>query len=135
MQTQYLAFASGAGGRNEELTPSGNSLTTEQVPTQPYNQPVSYVQEGVSAIAGIFLLAGVLFMLRRASSRDKALHRTATGDLDGRSAIPCQNCHYFHPNTFMPCAVNPAMALRKEAVDCSDYCPRQAESVSRSVHN
>ncbi|MBD0337168.1 MAG: hypothetical protein ICV62_16900 [Cyanobacteria bacterium Co-bin13] len=135
MQIQYLSFTSGAGGRSQELTPSGNSLTTEQVPTEPYNQPSAYVQEGVSAIAGLFLLAGVLFMLRRASSHGKAQHRSATGELEGRNAIPCQNCHYFNPNTFLPCAVNPAMALRKEAVDCSDYCPRHAESVSRSVHS
>jgi hypothetical protein len=135
MQTEYLSFASQTGGQNEALIASGNSLTTEQIPAEPYNEPASYLQEGVSAFAGIFLLAGVLFMLRRASSQRKTLHGSAPGDLEGRTTIPCQNCHFFHPNTFLPCAVNPDMALRKEAVDCTDYCPRQSESVTKSVHS
>ncbi|MFN6487023.1 MULTISPECIES: hypothetical protein [unclassified Nostoc] len=37
---------------------------------------------------------------------------------------PCKNCQFFHKNSYLKCAVNPATALTKEALNCSDYSPK-----------
>ncbi|MFB2939041.1 hypothetical protein ACE1B6_27625 [Aerosakkonemataceae cyanobacterium BLCC-F154] len=37
--------------------------------------------------------------------------------------VPCKNCRYFTNNPYLRCAVNPAIALTSEAINCSDYCP------------
>ncbi|QLE48187.1 hypothetical protein FD724_08665 [Nostoc sp. C057] len=37
---------------------------------------------------------------------------------------PCKNCQFFHKNSYLKCAVNPAIALTKEALNCSDYSPK-----------
>lgn len=37
--------------------------------------------------------------------------------------VPCKNCRYFTNNPYLRCAVNPAIALTSQAVNCSDYCP------------
>ncbi|MEH2108753.1 hypothetical protein [Nostoc sp.] len=37
---------------------------------------------------------------------------------------PCKNCQFFNNNYFLKCAVNPAIALTKQALNCSDYSPK-----------
>ncbi|MBG1260263.1 hypothetical protein [Nostoc commune] len=37
---------------------------------------------------------------------------------------PCKNCQFFNNNHYLNCAVNPATALTKEALNCSDYSPK-----------
>jgi hypothetical protein len=37
--------------------------------------------------------------------------------------VPCKNCRYFTNNPYLRCAVNPAIVLTSEAVNCSEYCP------------
>ncbi|MCW5316610.1 hypothetical protein GTQ43_23160 [Nostoc sp. KVJ3] len=34
---------------------------------------------------------------------------------------PCKSCQFFNNNSYLKCAVNPATALTKEAINCSDY--------------
>ena len=34
---------------------------------------------------------------------------------------PCKNCQFFNNNYFLKCAVHPAIALTKQALNCSDY--------------
>ncbi|MBN3962478.1 hypothetical protein [Nostoc sp. NMS8] len=36
---------------------------------------------------------------------------------------PCENCHFFNNNRYLKCAVQPAIALTKQALNCSDYSP------------
>ncbi|QKQ73512.1 hypothetical protein [Nostoc sp. TCL240-02] len=36
----------------------------------------------------------------------------------------CKSCHFFNNNSYLKCAVNPATALTKEALSCSDYIPK-----------
>lgn len=132
--------AVGAGGSSLNGTVVASSITvasgitTDPVPVPNSSEDTS-LQEGISAGAGILLLIGVFLMLRRASFRRKAEGSTRNALENNRSPIPCQDCRYFHPNTFLPCAVNPALALRKEAADCTDFCPRHGEPVSKSVHS
>lgn len=136
MQMQYLSSIRELGGSETDITLSSYSSTTEQAPANSYEYPATYIREGVSAFAGIVLLTGLLLMLRRVALQQKEAQGANKGNLEAnRTPIPCQSCHYFNPNTFMPCAVNPSLALRKEAIDCSDYCPRKTDSVTRTVHN
>lgn len=136
MQMQYLASTRELGGSKADIRLSSYSSTTEQAPAEPHGSSTSYVREGVSAFAGLVLLIGLLLMLRRVALQQKAAQSANKGNIEAnRTPIPCQSCHYFHPNTFMPCAVNPSLALRKEAIDCSDYCSRNTESLTKSVHN
>jgi|GEM_PF-1212776 len=38
--------------------------------------------------------------------------------------ISCYKCQYFERNMYLPCAVNPTIALKPEAKDCKDFCPK-----------
>ncbi|MBD2680546.1 MULTISPECIES: hypothetical protein [Nostoc] len=37
---------------------------------------------------------------------------------------PCKKCQFFKNNYYLKCAVNPSIALTKEALNCSDYKSR-----------
>lgn len=41
--------------------------------------------------------------------------------------VPCKNCRFFTNNHYLKCAVHPAVALTKQALNCSDFwyqeCP------------
>ncbi len=41
--------------------------------------------------------------------------------------VPCKNCRFFTNNHYLKCAVYPAVALTKQALNCSDFwyqeCP------------
>lgn len=36
---------------------------------------------------------------------------------------PCRNCRFFAEERELDCALHPATALTKQAIDCCDYCP------------
>lgn len=134
MQTPYFVATQASGAKGGLVTAGNASGTTTSTPVDA-SSPNSHLQEGVSAFAAVLLLAGFLLAMRRARFQRKAVQGEEGSNPQVRSSIPCQNCHYFNPNTFLPCAVHPSLALRKEAVDCTDYCPRHKTSVSRSTHS
>jgi hypothetical protein len=37
--------------------------------------------------------------------------------------IPCNKCHFFSNNPCLKCAVQPTIAMTKEAIGCSDFRP------------
>lgn len=39
--------------------------------------------------------------------------------------LPCIKCHYFARNHYLKCAVQPAIALTKDANSCADYHPKK----------
>lgn len=46
--------------------------------------------------------------------------------------LPCKKCQFFNNNPYIKCAVNPEIALTKDAAECSDFRPRdRKQSVSR----
>lgn len=45
-------------------------------------------------------------------------------NLQQLNEIPCSNCRFFSSNPYLKCAVHPAIALTKQAIDCADYCPQ-----------
>jgi hypothetical protein len=38
-------------------------------------------------------------------------------------SVPCHGCRYLNNNPHLKCALHPATALTKQALDCGDYCP------------
>jgi hypothetical protein len=40
------------------------------------------------------------------------------------SKLPCKNCQYYTNNPYLKCAVNPNSVLTEEALNCSDYSPK-----------
>lgn len=38
--------------------------------------------------------------------------------------IPCTDCRFFTNDYRLKCTVHPSIANSEEAIDCSDYCPR-----------
>jgi len=36
--------------------------------------------------------------------------------------VPCKTCRFFTNNHYLKCAVHPAVALTKQALNCSDFC-------------
>jgi hypothetical protein len=36
----------------------------------------------------------------------------------------CRKCQYFNHNIYVKCALNPALAMTEQAVDCADFWPK-----------
>ena len=52
------------------------------------------------------------------------LNRRERSSLIQSTQLPCKKCRFFHNNTYVKCAVSPHLALTKDAVNCSDFRPR-----------
>lgn len=40
------------------------------------------------------------------------------------SPIPCKRCRFFSNNPYLKCAVQPIIAMTKEAIDCAEFRPK-----------
>jgi hypothetical protein len=40
--------------------------------------------------------------------------------------VRCQNCRFYSNNRYLNCAVQPSIVLTKDAENCTDYCPKNA---------
>jgi hypothetical protein len=110
-----------------ETTYTQSAIVSEVQPNEPRlertenNQPiVSEVSIGVVLLSGIicFLMLSKTWTVMQEDIEDPL-------ELPNRfSQSPCTKCRFFSNNPFLKCAVNPTLVLTKEAVDCSDYRPR-----------
>ncbi len=41
-----------------------------------------------------------------------------------RHQIPCSGCHFLTDNNYLKCTVHPASAVTEDAINCSDFCPK-----------
>lgn len=48
--------------------------------------------------------------------------------------ISCKTCQFYSNNRYLPCAVNPSMALMEQAVNCPDYCCQDGKYSSLRIH-
>jgi ABC-type nickel/cobalt efflux system permease component RcnA len=97
-------------------------------------------QEVAVASVGMLLLFAVWYFVRQNLRRRKATteglqnHPRRTTQADRLvSSLPCTRCHYFKANMYLPCAVNPTVALRPEAEDCGDFRPRSGHESTTAV--
>jgi hypothetical protein len=88
-------------------------------------------QEVAVASVGVLLLFTVWYFVRQNLRRRKATenglhnHSGRATQVDRlASSLPCTKCYYFKANMYLPCAVNPSVALKPEAEDCGDFLPR-----------
>ncbi len=58
------------------------------------------------------------------------LNRKQMNQTKQLAQLPCKKCQFFQNNPYIKCAVNPRLALTKEAVDCGDYRPRDRKLTS-----
>lgn len=47
--------------------------------------------------------------------------------------LPCTRCHYFNRNTHLPCAVNPCVALKPNAHDCTEFLANDHSQLTQEV--
>ncbi|MEA5604923.1 hypothetical protein [Nostoc sp. UHCC 0252] len=107
-----------------------NLANTTQNYTKPQGGDIPFVAVLLAHISFMIVWGTVLYLV---SSVCKALEDpsgNAVQDKDNTVSIkylqqhPCKNCHFFHKNSYLKCAVNPDIALTKEAINCSDYSPK-----------
>lgn len=133
MATQSSAVGGLLSSQPSALSTGSFALVAQSSPAPDPDDSTSPRQEVLPIGAFVLLLVGAL-LLQRAYLRRKARSRRADGQPRPASlAIPCPTCRYFHPNAFLPCAVNPAEVMSQAAASCRDYCPRQTETASRSA--
>jgi len=97
-------------------------------------------QEVAVASVGVLLLFTVWYFVRQNLRRRKVTadrlqnHPSRATQADGLvSSLPCTKCHYFKANMYLPCAVNPSVALKPEAEDCGDFRPRSGHESTTAV--
>lgn len=73
------------------------------------------------------LTSGVIFLSMLSKLRNQKQSDVVI-DLQQLNKIPCSNCRFFSSNPYLKCAVNPAIALTEEAINCADYCPQAKKS-------
>lgn len=72
------------------------------------------------------LLIGILFLLLLLIKfKNFGWYRTImTNSLC--SNYPCFGCKYFHNNDYLKCAVEPGKVLTENAINCSEYTPKNS---------
>jgi len=98
--------------------------------TKPQNGDIPFVAVFLAHISFMIVWAMVVYLV---SSVCKALEDPPENAAQEKNEIvsikylqqhPCERCQFFNNNRYLKCAVQPAIALTKEAINCSDYCPK-----------
>ncbi|AFY89674.1 hypothetical protein [Chroococcidiopsis thermalis] len=89
-----------------------NNIKTEEVTV---NHPFSEVSIGLIFISGL-----ICFLMY---SKRWAVTREDIEDMfEGMSSqIPCRKCRFFSHNPYLKCAVQPTIAMTKEAIHCVEF--------------
>ena len=128
---QFRQFMSGQTGANLATSTS----SSQAQPATPHRTHLP-LREAMVTSAGLLILMGMWIIVRRSVYHWKSLNATpVTAGEDGilsakdaHSQLPCSECHYFKRNLYLPCAVNPTVALTEQARDCSDFQPDEQKN-------
>ncbi len=121
---------------------SSYAVSVESRDFQPRNSEGAGLssQEVAVASGGLLLLFTIWYFVRHNLRRRKVENGELNAAENSLSrarklthSLPCTNCHYFKANMYLPCAVNPTMALRPEAKDCQDFQPRNGSERTEVV--
>jgi len=113
-----------------KMHPNRGAGTTEISAGAVSDQSTSVPTTGLAlGASGVLILTMLLLATRRltelARKQDYLTHWSI------QSQIPCSNCRFLNRNAFLKCAVHPAKAMKKDAIDCSDYWPKDSGKFSR----
>lgn len=116
LHTEALNSNSSTGKNLIEEKPEGRQLNREKV-------DVVNLPEFAGIVLPIYLAiaAGVLIIFQISRKREQNL---ASDFLSRLHQLPCMNCHFYNMNPHLKCAVNPSVVLTRQAINCSDYRPR-----------
>lgn len=108
------------------------AIVSETKPNEPRIERTASDRPIVSEVSiGVVLLSGIICFLMLSKTWTVMQEEIEDPlELPNRfSQSPCTKCRFFSNNPFLKCAVNPTVALTKEAVDCSDYRPKNKNSL------
>jgi hypothetical protein len=79
---------------------------------------------GIILVVYLLIMLGAIafakFWIRRKSEQKQTIQFW-----QHLNRVPCKKCQFFAENNpYIKCAVNPFTVLTKDAIDCSDYCPK-----------
>ncbi|MDF5729454.1 MAG: hypothetical protein PUP92_15930 [Rhizonema sp. PD38] len=77
---------------------------------QPALTPICFVTAWV--VVGL-LLWNIWTSVRNGMTYVNRMHR-----------IPCSGCQFFTESYYLKCTVRPTSALTEDAINCSDFCPK-----------
>lgn len=97
--------------------------TREISPSIPPSSEVTTIQVGLAVIPVAFVVTLAFIFFKQVKSQKNLYTQVVT--LKRFSSIPCRKCQFFDNNQHLPCAVQPALALSVEAVNCGDYTPKK----------
>lgn len=128
---QFRQLMSGQTGTN--VVTSTASSQAQPAPTDRTHLPL---REAMVTSAGLLILMGTWIIVRRSVYHWKSLNTApAMGNEDdilpvgkASSQLPCTQCYYFKRNLYLPCAVNPTVALTEQSRDCSDFQPAEQKN-------
>ncbi|BAY24984.1 hypothetical protein NIES2100_47830 [Calothrix sp. NIES-2100] len=109
------------------LDVSSNPTTSNEVQTQPAKIDNLILSDTFIAQSGTFLAFVVFWggILIIATRKLKLLSdRQLTEPMNDCANLPCIKCRYFARNHYLKCAVQPSIALTKDANNCADYQPK-----------
>jgi hypothetical protein len=97
--------------------------TREISPSITPSSEVTTIQTGLAIIPVAFVITLAFIFFKQVKYR-KNLYSELV-NFKRLSSIPCHKCQFFDNNQHLPCAVQPALALSVEAVNCGDYTPKK----------
>ncbi|MBV6623009.1 MAG: hypothetical protein KI793_08655 [Rivularia sp. (in: Bacteria)] len=89
----------------------------------PSSTEVANMQAGMAIIAVAFTIALAFIFFKQAKYQKKLYSQLF--NLKRFSSIPCHKCQFYDNNQHLACAVQPAVVLSPDAVNCSDYKSRK----------
>lgn len=114
-----------------EKTNFQQAIVSEAKPNEPRIEKTANNPPIIPEISiGVVLLSGIICFLML-SKTWTVIQEDMEDPLDLSNSFaqsPCTKCQFFSNNPFLKCAVNPTVVLTKEAVNCSEYKPRNKKS-------
>jgi hypothetical protein len=107
-----------------------NLANTIHKDTKPHEGDIPFVAVFLAHISFMIVWAIFVYLISSFCNALEEPPENAAQDKDKIVSIkhlqqhPCKSCQFFNNNSYLKCAVNPATALTKEALNCSDYIPK-----------
>ena len=108
--------------------PAADSNLNQRTHTEEGNFSGVHIPEIAISLGGYigFVMAWVVFFMMLSKLRT-VVDNKMVFKINNLPKLPCQNCQFFSTNNYLKCAVQPSMVMTEEAINCSDYSPKNAK--------